>query len=443
MKGKRIAAIAVSGALLCGAAGMMAGCGNKGSELVYWCFDADMAAQVTDYYDTEERNLGYDIKVEVVPLDQMLTRLDNAFRSGKNLPDVVSLEAETFKKYIDDGANLLEPLDDLKDLTTDMYDYTVEGATGTDGHLYALATNVTPGVFAYRRSMAKAVFETDDPAEVQKHFDTWEHFIESARELKTFTGGGTYPEGIKVISSYMDIGKVFCGSRTNGWVDENGNLVIDSSLYEGDYSMMSVAKILKEEDLSHETTSGDGTWYSDISDNKVFGYFQATWGLNTNLANNCENSSGGSSYGDWAIIEGPASYFEGGTYHAVIKGTQWLEEAKDFVEFFSTDKTYLTNWAKAHGDFMNNKTYMQELVTDSTANNEFLGGQNPYSIFISAADKINGEIITRYDSEINGYFEAWATNYAEGTKPEAATIDSCLSQFKEMVKAAGLDIKVS
>ena len=92
---------------------------------------------------------------------------------------------------------------------------------------------------------------------------------------------------------------------------------------------------------------------------------------------------------------------------------------------------------------MNNKTYMQELVTDSTANNEFLGGQNPYSIFISAADKINGEIITRYDSEINGYFEAWATNYAEGTKPEAATIDSCLSQFKEMVKAAGLDIKVS
>ena len=55
----------------------------------------------------------------------------------------------------------------------------------------------------------------------------------------------------------------------------------------------------------------------------------------------------------------------------------------------------------------------------------------------------NGEIITRYDSEINGYFEAWATNYAEGTKPEAATIDSCLSQFKEMVKAAGLDIKVS
>ena len=31
MKGKRIAAIAVSGALLCGAAGMLTGCGKKGS----------------------------------------------------------------------------------------------------------------------------------------------------------------------------------------------------------------------------------------------------------------------------------------------------------------------------------------------------------------------------------------------------------------------------
>ena len=63
-------------------------------------------------------------------------------------------------------------------------------ATGPDRHLYALATNVTPGVFAYRRSMAEAVFGTDDPEEIQKHFDTWEHFLESARTLKDFTGGG-------------------------------------------------------------------------------------------------------------------------------------------------------------------------------------------------------------------------------------------------------------
>lgn len=129
-----------------------------------------MAKQVTDYYDTEERNLGYDIKVEVVPLDQMLSRLDNAFRSGKNLPDVVSLEAVTFKKYID--GQLLENLDDMKDLTSDMYSYTVEGATGEDGHLYAFATNVTPGVFAYRRSMAKAIWGNDDPEFVQTKFDS-------------------------------------------------------------------------------------------------------------------------------------------------------------------------------------------------------------------------------------------------------------------------------
>ena len=119
-----------------------------------------------------------------------------------------------------------------------------------------------------------------------------------------------------------------------------------------------------------------------------------------------------------------------------------LEEAKDFVEFFSTDKGYLTNWAKEHGDFMNHRSYMEELVSDTTANNAFLGGQNPYSTFIAAADKINGEIITRYDSEINGYFEAWATNYAEG-KTEAATIDAAVEQFKAMVAAAGLNINVN
>lgn len=281
----------------------------------------------------------------------------------------------------------LEPLDEFRDLTSNMYEYTIDAATGDDGHLYALATNVTPGVFAYRRSMAKAVFGTDDPVEIQKHFDTWEHFLESAETLSNFVTDD-YPEGIKVISSYMDIGKVFFGNREQGWVDENGNLTIDASLTDGEYSMMEVAKSLKENDYSHETTSGDGTYYSDVWDNKVFGYFQATWGLNTNLKNNCTDSSGEiSSDGDWAIIEGPASYFEGGTYHVVIKGTKWLEEAKEFVKFFSTDETYMKNWAKEHGDFMNNKQYMQDLVYDTSANNDFLGGQNPYSIFISHGRK--------------------------------------------------------
>ena len=442
MKGKRVMAVALSAALLGTAAGVMAGCNNKGDKLIYWVFDRDMAQQVRDYYATEERNLGYEIEIETVPLESMLTRLDNALRTGTNLPDVVALEEQNIKKYIDEGAQFLEPLDEYKDLTANMYDYTVEAATGPDGHLYALATNVTPGVFAYRRSMAEAVFGTDDPEEIQKHFDTWEHFLESARTLKDFTGGGDYPEGIKVISSYMDIGKVFCGSRTQGWVDENNHLVIDSSLTEGEYSMMEVAKTLQTEDLSHETTSGDGTYYSDVWDNKVFGFFQATWGLNTNLKNNCTDSSGEiSSDGDWAIIPGPAAYFEGGTYHVVIKGTKWLDEAKEFVKFFSTDETYLKNWAKEHGDFMNNKQYMQDLVTDETANNAFLGGQNPYSIFIEQAEKINGEIITRYDSEINSTFEAWATNYAE-LDGKAPTISEAVTQFKNAVAASLTSITV-
>lgn len=441
MKGKKIVSVALSAALLGSAVGAMAGC-SKGDKMVYWVFDRDMAQQVTDYYATAERNLGYEIEIEVMPLETLLNKLDNSLRTGTNLPDVVALEAETFKKYIDDGAQSLEPLDEFRELTSNMYDYTIEAATGEDGHLYALATNVTPGVFAYRRSMAEDVFGTDDPVEIQKHFDTWEHFLESAETLSNYVTEN-YPDGIKVISSYMDIGKVFFGNRDQGWVDENGNLTIDASLTDGEYSMMEVAKSLKENDYSHETTSGDGTYYSDVWDNKVFGYFQATWGINTNLKNNCTDSSGEiSSDGDWAIIEGPASYFEGGTYHVVIKGTQWLEEAKEFVKFFSTDETYMKNWAKEHGDFMNNKQYMQDLVSDTTANNDFLGGQNPYSIFIAQAEKINGEIITRYDSEINGYFEAWATNYAEG-KAEAADINSAVTQFKAMVAASLSSITVS
>lgn len=430
MRGKKVLAAALSAAILGASVGAMAACGDgRGNEMVYWCFDADMGQQVQDYY-VAEKNLDYKIKIEVMTLDNMLSKLDNGLRTGKNLPDVVALEGATFKRYID--GKILEELDDMKTLTSDMYDYTVEAAS-KNGHLYALATNVTPGVFAYRRSIAKATFGTDDPAEIQSKFNSWENFLASARALKE--------KNYKVLSSYMDIAKVYFGGRTTGWVDGQNNLMIDESLTGDVNSLMETAKLLKSEDLSNETAENTAAWYTDISGKEVFGYFQATWGIRSNLERNCTSAtSQESSYGDWAVCEGPSNFFEGGTFHAVIKGTKWKDEAKEFVKFFSTDANYLMNWAKENGDFMNSKSCMQAIAADTEYKNEFLGGQNPYSIYISAASHINGEIITQYDSAINGQFKAWATNYAEEIKPNK--ID-CINEFKNSIRGIYTSITVN
>ena len=429
MRGKKVLAAALSAVVLGASVGAMAACGNgKGNEMVYWCFDADMAQQVKDYYISKQ-DLGYKIKIETMTLDNMLSKLDNGLRTGKNLPDVVALEGASFKRYID--GKILENLDDMKQLTADMYDYTVEAAS-KDGHLYALATNVTPGVFAYRRSIARETFGTDDPAEIQAKFNNWENFLESARELKA--------KNYKVLSSYMDIAKVYFGGRTTGWVDEQNNLVIDESLTKDENGLMETAKLLKDENLSNETAENTAAWFTDISGKQVFGYFQATWGIRSNLERNCTSAtSQETSYGDWAICEGPSNFFEGGTFHAVIKGTKWKTEAKEFVKFFSTDETYLTDWAKENGDFMNSKSCMQAIADDAEYQNEFLGGQNPYSIYISAASHINGKIITQYDSTINGQFKAWATNYAEAITQNKS---DCITEFKNSIKGIYTTITV-
>lgn len=430
---RKVLAGAMALAML-GAVGAAAAACNKEDDntLVYWCFDSAMKDQVEEFYPSEEE-LGYKVEVEVIELSALQTRLDNGLRTGTNLPDVVALEAGAFKKYMD--GDLMESLDDLKDYTSDMYDYTVEAATGADGHLYALATNVTPVVFAYKRPIAEDVFGTDDPAEIQKHFDTWEHFIDSARTLNE--------NGYKITSSYMDMAKAFFGGREKGWVDENNNLVVDSSLTTGDYSLMEIAKTLHTENLSHEQAENSGTWYSDISGNLVFGYFQATWGIETNLERNAVSTDGeNNTYGDWAIIQGPASAFDGGTFHCVVKGTNMLEQAKDFVTFFSTDETYLKTWASENNDFMNSKSLMQELAEDTELSSKFLGGQNPYSIYIAAAENINGSIITQYDSTINGSFKTWATNYAEGIEG-AESVESAVAEFKNALKNIYQDINIA
>lgn len=98
---RKIVTIALSFAMLGSVTAMAAACGgDDDNTLLYWCFDSAMGQQIKDYYiDTQE--LDYEVEVEVIDLTSLQNRLDSGLRTGKNLPDVVALEAGAFKRYMD------------------------------------------------------------------------------------------------------------------------------------------------------------------------------------------------------------------------------------------------------------------------------------------------------------------------------------------------------
>ena len=116
-------------------------------------------------------------------LDAALQGQDAAATDDK--VDMFLIEADYASKYtksdyaLDVVGDVGLTQDDLKD----QYQYTKDIVT-VDGKQKATSWQATPGLFAYRRSIAKAVLGTDDPDKVQAAIGDWDKFNTVAKEMK-------------------------------------------------------------------------------------------------------------------------------------------------------------------------------------------------------------------------------------------------------------------
>ena len=112
--------------------------------------------------------------------------------------------------------------------------------------------------------------------------------------------------------------------------------------------------------------------------------------------------------------------------------------AADFINFFTTDAATMQKYAETSGDFVNNKKAMQAVVDAGTNKNAALGGQDQFSVLISAADGIDMDgKITRYDSDIKNSFNNAVQGYVDGTY---ATKEDALDAFQNDVAAKFPDL---
>lgn len=409
---------------------LMTGCGNvtqtdsgdaDKKTLVVWTFTDEIEHIVNDYYLVDNPDLGYDIEVRIIPNEQYQSKLDPALSTGKGVPDVISLEGAYAKKYINSGylASLSSDGLDLESaLVGNQYDYVLEAMRGDDGVLRGATWQAAPGAFYYRRSIAKEYLGTDDPAAVQEYLKDFDTFLETARKLYSESNGK-----IKILSSFSDLYKVFYAARSTPWVVDN-KLVIDPKIEE----MMDMTKILQEEKLTNETTEFTEGWFSDMSGDSVFGYFLPSWGLSYVLKQNATNVDGSvSTAGDWAVTQGPAAYYNGGTWVSVYENSPMKEEAKDLVEYIATNEDFLKRWAEDTGDFVANKNVVNEIKDGFSE--DFLQGQNHYALFAEMADDINADIVSGDDLTIGGLLSEQVVAYARGEKDK----ETALADFKQSV----------
>ena len=415
-----------------------------GEVINVWAFTDEVPNMIQKYKDLHP-DFPYEINATIIATTDGAYQpaLDQALAAGgAEAPDIYCAEAAFVLKYAQgDASGYAAPYEDLgidvaADIeAADIAQYTIDIGTNPDGKLVALGYQATGGAFIYRRSIAKDVWGTDDPAEIGKKIGPgWDQFYAAADELKA--------KGYGIVSGDGDIWHAVENSSDAGWIVD-GKLTIDPKREE----FLDLSKELKDKGYHNDTQDWQDAWFADMKgegQQQIFGFFGPAWLINYTLAPNCGGAAvGEGTYGDWAICEPPIGFFWGGTWLLANKDTQKKEAVAEILRWITLDCSeeglqYM--WANGT---LNGEGGTKDAVASGTvmemSNGEldFLGGQNMFEVFVPANQFANGKNLTQYDETINTYWRDQVREYTSGNKSR----EQALADFKQQV-ADNLDVVV-
>lgn len=355
-------------------------------------------------------------------LDEALLAQDSAAADDKI--DLFLIEADYALKYVntDYTLDVYKDVGLTEDDTAAMYGYTKDVCTDANGSLKGLSWQACPAGLIYRRSIAKAVLGTDDPAEVQAKLDSWDKFNAVAADAKAL--------GYLMVAGYDDDYRVFSNNATMTWVDANNKIQFDPNIL----AWIDQTKTFTDNGYNNKAILwSPEQWAGAKADGNVMCYFGPGWFFDFCLApatladSEAAAAPGNGSYGDWAIVKGPQGYYWGGTWLCAAKGSDNLELTKLIMKTMTCDKDTLVGIVHDFNDFTNNEAAMTE-IANSDFSSAFLGGQNYISVLLDSAKSIKF-IASPYDQGCNEKIQEAMRGYFNGT----ATYEEAMDNFYTLV----------
>ena len=332
-------------------------------------------------------------------LDEAL--LNQATAADDEKVDMFLAEADYIQKYVDS--------DYTQDITamgvtdfSNTYKYTVQAASDASGVVKGVSFQCCPSALIYRRSIAKDVLGTDDPAEVPALLDSWDKFNAVAADAKA--------KGYLMTGSFAETYRVFSNNCTMPWVDADNKLQFDPQIE---------AWIDQtDEFVKNGYTLTAGVWDQEkndqmFADGKVMCFFGPAWYFNFCMGNAMDPDKGCS--GDWAICEGPAAHFWGGTWLLAPAGTDNASLVADIMNTFINNEDVCSKLVSEEAQFSNNMKVNAKFAEDPNYGSEFLGGQNDVAVFSAMTDNIVWQNHTIYDQLLNEGLQNNLREYFQGT----------------------------
>ncbi len=366
-----------------------------------------------------EAATGAKVDLQVVPNEQYLNKLKPLLKTGKNVPDIFVGEASFVKEVVNLGQSENLESAPYNASTKDQYAYAAQMGRDNKGVLRALTWQTTPGGLFYRRSLAKQYLGSDDPAEVQKYFATWDKLLDTGKLLAS--------KGVTLFPGAADLQHVFAAGKKAPYFDKNDKWTLDPITR----TLFETAKKVRDGGMDAKLGAWSAPWMEGMNSKpgeaKIFSYLWPTWGLFF-VMNGQKNS-----IGDWGVVSVPGGWFWGGTWLNIYNKSPNKDVAWAFIKMHTQDPAYMEKYALRTGDFTSNKMVVNKIKGSFSKGDPagVLGGQNHYEFFAKSADAIDASGISDADVVVDALVINVLNDYLDG---KIASVDAALAEVTKRVK---------
>ena len=432
---RRIISLILTAATLFSVTAVLGSCGGK-SRIIVWVYSDEYRAELENFLKTTPLDLSFTASIRAVNSSDFAGELQKAIDSGRDIPDVFMLSPDNIRQYIESDLTADVSALGLEVTIEKYFPYVAQAATDSRGRVKAVGWQADPGIFMYRRSMAKAYLGTDNPDQIQSMLSGWDGFYDVARKIYEVSDGKT-----RMLAGQEDMLRPFIASDTQPWV-RDGKLILSPRKQ----AYVDYLQKMASGHLMYTAEQWSEAWLGGISDTQsVFGYFSSGICMLYVMKKACGGKMNGEgSYGDWAVVPGPANYCWGGSWFAAYGSGEHLDEAGDFISLFTgctDDETRLdqsVRYFRTTREFAASSEIVSLVRYDPQFEDPFIGGQNYYQQLCEAAKGISMKNITIYDSGITDIFNKYMNQCAGGLK----TADQALSDFRTSVGIAFPELSV-
>ena len=361
-------------------------------EIEVW---TNLSQEEMNFYVEEFNKIvpGVKVKVTVMPSKEYRTKLQNAFRTGTNAPDVATFEISDLGVYKE--TDMLENLSQEKygaeDISKDMIPYVDELSRDKEGDIRGLSWQSTPGGFWYKKALAKEYLGTDDPDELAAMLSDWDKIVEVGKQVYEKSDGK-----IALLDDVESVLQLYASYKGQPWVDDNNHIISDDYMLEM-YKMMETVVSNK---VDAEADMWSAGWTSGMYSKDMFILTcLPTWGLNFCIKPGIPDDEMDKAANTWGYMQAPIPYQNGGTWYGMYSKSKNKDAAWAWIKTMTSNVDYLVNGlANTWGDFPGYIPAIEKCIEEGHTD-IVTGDQQYFADFYETAKEVKGDPMTKYDRQ--------------------------------------------